>query len=332
MSKRILVTGCAGLIGNNFCRYLLGKGHKVVGIDDLSGGYYEFLPHDENGNMSFYRRNLSDKISDIFEKHGINTVYHFAAYAAEGLSPFIRKFNYYNNVLCSMNVINNCIEYDAKLIFTSSIAVYGNNKPPFYECETPRPIDPYGIAKYAVELDIKQAADQFGLKYNIVRPHNVVGKYQNIWDKYRNVLGIFIRQAYSELPLTVFGNGNQRRAFSDVKYCMEPLYKLAMNKYNGKTYNLGSDNSYTINELVKMIRFVTHKDINIKYLPQRHEAEHVYCSHALAKRDLGFNDQTDLIVCIKEMCDFYKDKIDRYNVKDLSSRYEVRKRIYDCWK
>ena len=101
-------------------------------------------------------------------------MFHFAAYAAEGLSPFIRNFNYRNNVIASANIINYCVNNNCKLIFTSSMAVYGDQDAPFTERMTPKPIDPYGIAKYAIEMDIQQASHQFGLKYNkaLVCPEN----------------------------------------------------------------------------------------------------------------------------------------------------------------
>jgi UDP-glucose 4-epimerase len=180
--KKILITGCAGLIGANFSRYLLERGYFVIGIDNFFGGYEDFLPSSDN--FIFYKKNLeSDDIKDIFDLHSIDCVFHFAAYAAEGLSPFIRKFNYVNNVLSSVSLINECIERDIKIVFTSSMAVYGNQPAPFTEDMIPAPIDPYGIAKFSIEQDLKCASEQFGLKYNIVRPHNVLGIYQNIWDK-----------------------------------------------------------------------------------------------------------------------------------------------------
>ena len=189
---KIFVTGCAGLLGANYTRHLLANGHEVIGIDDLSGGYKAFVTKGEN--FSFVKLNLErrKKIVDLFEEHKPEVLVHFAAYAAEGLSPFIRNFNYRNNLICSANLINECIKHDTKFIFTSSMAVYGEQEPPFTEDKRPQPIDPYGIAKYAVECDLKLAHEQFGLRYNIVRPHNVLGIYQNIWDKYRNVIGIFI--------------------------------------------------------------------------------------------------------------------------------------------
>ena len=215
---KIFVTGCAGLLGSNYCRHLLENGHEVVGIDNLSGGYKAFVPKGEN--FTFVKLNLENrkKVVELFDEHKPEVLIHFAAYAAEGLSPFIRNFNYRNNLICSANLINECIKNDTKMIFTSSMAVYGEQEPPFTEDKRPQPIDPYGVAKYAVECDLRLAHEQFGLRYNIVRPHNVLGVYQNIWDKYRNVIGIFIRKTLNGQPILVYGDGEQTRAFSDIKY------------------------------------------------------------------------------------------------------------------
>ena len=218
---KIFVTGCAGLLGANYTRHLISNGHHVIGIDDLSGGHKAFIAKGEN--FEFVKLNLErrKKVEKLFEEHRPDVLLHFAAYAAEGLSPFIRNYNYRNNLICSANLINPCITYGTKMIFTSSMAVYGGQETPFTEDKQPQPIDPYGMAKYAVECDLKMAHTQFGLRYNIVRPHNVLGLYQNIWDRYRNVIGIFIRKTLNGQPILVYGDGEQTRAFSDIQYYME---------------------------------------------------------------------------------------------------------------
>ena len=181
---KIFVTGCAGLLGANYTRHLLANGHHVVGFDDLSGGFKAFVAKGENFEFRKFNLERRKKVVELFEEHNPDVLVHFAAYAAEGLSPFIRNYNYRNNLICSANLINECITHKTKMIFTSSMAVYGDQETPFTEDKRPQPIDPYGVAKYAVECDLKMAETQFGLRYNIVRPHNVLGKYQNIWDRY----------------------------------------------------------------------------------------------------------------------------------------------------
>jgi UDP-glucose 4-epimerase len=328
--KTILITGCAGLFGINFSKFLLEKKYKVIGIDNFFGGYKEYLPiHD---NFIFYERNLeSDNISDIFYNHKIDCVFHFAAYAAEGLSPFIRKFNYSNNIISSANVINHCIENDIKLIFTSSMAVYGDQKSPFNELMTPKPIDPYGIAKYAIEMDIISANEQFGLKYNIVRPHNVLGVYQNIWDKYRNVIGIFIRKTLNNENILVYGDGNQTRAFSNIKYYMEPLEKL-ITSHDNQTYNIGAEKYYTLNEVASLVQKIGQKNgynPKIEHGEPRHEVKHAYCDHTKVINDLLFQDQTNVELLIEEMFKWAKGENNKI-VKTMN--YEIKKNIYEYWK
>ena len=257
MKSKVLITGIAGLLGSNFSRHLLKRGYEVIGIDDFSGGYKENLSE----GVQCLNINLADlkAVDQFFREQRPDYVYHFAAYAAEGLSPFIRKYNYTNNLICSANLITSSLNYDVKkFIFTSSMATYGReNTPPFTEDMQPKPLDPYGVAKYAVEMDLKLAHEQFGLSYTIIRPHNIVGIYQNLWDRYRNVIGIWIRKAIHNEPLTIFGDGQQTRAFSDVDFYYEPFEKV-MYDYSGEIFNLGADKERTILETAHLVRDCAH--------------------------------------------------------------------------
>ena len=335
--KTAIVTGCAGLLGSHFSRHLINKGYKVIGIDDLSGGYKEYLPTQESNKFSFYEFNLSwplgakIKLNDIFEREKPIVCFHFAAYAAEGLSPFIRHFNYTNNILSSVQIINACINYDVKLVFTSSMAVYGDQPSPFNEQMTPRPIDPYGIAKYAIEQDIKVAAEQHGLRYIIIRPHNVIGIRQNIWDKYRNVVGIFIRKVLSREPILIYGDGEQTRAFSDIKYYMEPFEKLIYFCDN-EMFNIGADKTYTINQLANMVESVAKSngfEVEKIHAESRHEVKHAHCDHSKAKEILEFSDDTDLEITINDMFRWAMEQPVR---QQKIMQYEVKKGIYEYWK
>jgi UDP-glucose 4-epimerase len=327
--KTILITGCAGLLGSNFSRYLLDKKYNVIGIDNFFGGYKDFLPTNEN--FKFYELNLeTSDLNEIFNNHSIDCVFHFAAYAAEGLSPFIRKFNYTNNVISSVNLINHCIQRDIKIVFTSSMAVYGNQIAPFNENMTPSPIDPYGIAKFSIEQDIISANNQFGLKYNIIRPHNVLGIYQNIWDRYRNVIGIFIRKVLDKKPILIYGDGFQTRAFSDIKYYMEVFENLIL-KFDNQTYNIGAEKYYSINEIATIvqnigIKFGYHSEI--EYAEARHEVKHAYCDHAKAIQDLKFTDNTNINELIENMFIWAMSQPSRI-VKNMN--YEIDKNIYKYW-
>ena len=328
---KIFVTGCAGLLGSNYARHLMESGHQVIGIDNLSGGYKAFVPKGEN--FEFVRLNIENrkKVVELFEKHKPDVCVHFAAYAAEGLSPFIRNFNYRNNLVCSANLINECITHGTKILFTSTMAVYGDQEPPFTEEMRPSPIDPYGVAKYGVEVDLELARKQFGLRYNIIRPHNVLGKYQNIWDRYRNVIGIFIRKTLNGEPILVYGDGEQTRAFSDIKYYMEP-FDLLHDDFDGEIFNIGADKYFSLNEVAETVQKVGKKygyEVPIEHGEPRHEVKHAYCDHTKAKTLLKFEDDTNLYDLIEEMF-VWAMKQPKRKVKDMP--YEVTKDIYDYWK
>jgi len=328
---KFLITGVAGLIGNHFSRYLLDQGYEVIGIDNFFGGYKDLV----DKRVKLYEIDLLeiDKLNNIFIKEAPDIVYHFAAYAAEGLSPFIRNFNYNNNVICSINIVNCCIKYNIKkLIFTSSMAVYGNNNAPFNENQILYPIDPYGIAKFTVEQDIKQANEQFGLDYSIVRPHNIIGIYQNIWDMYRNVIGIWIKKCIDNKDILVYGDGEQVRAFSDIKFYLYPLYLLSQN-FNGQIFNLGADTHFKLKDIALLVQktgdeFLGRK-VNIKFVEERHEVKIAYCDHSKAKELLGFVDMTNIQQTIVEMFEWAIHQPNRVSKK---MNYEIQKNIYSYWK
>src|SRR5207249_10343529 len=118
-------------------------------------------------DVAFVEGSVTDAalVARVFQEQRIRYVFHLAAYAAEGLSHFIRRFNYTNNVIGSMNLINEAVRHEIEcFVFTSSIAVYGAAPPPMREDQTPHPEDPYGVAKLAVELDLAAARSMFGLR------------------------------------------------------------------------------------------------------------------------------------------------------------------------
>lgn len=330
MSKVVLITGVAGLIGSRFADWII-ENHpeiSVVGIDNLEGGYIENV----NEKVDFHKIDLAtDDLTEIFSAQKIDLVYHFAAYAAEGLSPYIRRFNYENNLGATANVINNCINYDVKrLVFTSSMAVYGNGNPPFQEDAIPSPIDPYGVAKFACEMDIKIAGEQHGLDWCIIRPHNVYGKKQNIWDKYRNVLGIWMYQYINDLPCTIFGDGNQKRAFSYVDDCLEPLWKAGFDaRANKQIINVGGIKEYSINETIEILKDIL-PGLKVEYLEARHEVKNAYSTHKKSVELLDYEDTISLREGLIEMWEWVKTqpKRDRFEW----DQYEIEKGIYKFWK
>jgi UDP-glucose 4-epimerase len=302
-----LVTGGAGFIGSYVVDELVKAGHRVVVVDDLSGG--------DSGNVSVLAHLVkcsveNDDIESLFEYYKFDYVFHLAAYAAEGLSHFIRRFNYRNNLIGSVNLINAAVNHGVKcFVFTSSIAVYGDQAPPFDEEMTPAPIDPYGIAKYAVELDLAAAHKMFGLPYIIFRTHNVYGERQNLADPYRNVVGIFMRQIMNGQPMTIFGDGEQRRAFTHVSD-VAPVIARSVTEpsaYN-QVFNLGSDDFITIQELSELVGFAmgVEGEQNVRYLPARQEADQAYCSHDKARIVFGTENSMPLNEGLRRMARWAK--------------------------
>jgi UDP-glucose 4-epimerase len=282
-----LITGGAGFIGSHVARHCLALGHDVTVLDDLSGGFADQVPT----GARFVQGSVTDAdlVSRLFAEHRFTYVYHLAAYAAEGLSHFIRRFNYTNNLIGSVNLTNEAVKHEVKcFVFTSSIAVYGANQLPMHEGLTPQPEDPYGIAKYAVELDLRAAHEMFGLNSIIFRPHNVYGENQNIGDRYRNVIGIFMNQIMQGQPMTVFGDGQQTRAFSYIDD-VAPTIANSVNvpaAYN-EVFNIGADQPYTVNYLAEVVAQAFGVKPEIRYLPARNEVVDAYSDHSKARRIFG---------------------------------------------
>jgi UDP-glucose 4-epimerase len=284
-----LVTGGAGFIGSHLADDLLQRGHEVVVLDDLSGGFADNVP----ARARFVQGSINDValVERLFSEHAFDYVYHLAAYAAEGLSHFIRRFNYQNNLIGSVNLINAAVNHGVRcFVFTSSIAVYGASPQLPMTEETPaHPEDPYGIAKWAVEQDLEASRRMFGLDYVIFRPHNVYGERQNIGDRYRNVVGIFMNQILQGKPMTVFGDGTQSRAFSYIRD-VTPIMAEAVETpaaYN-QVFNIGADEAYSVNALAEATAAAMGvAPPQILHLPSRNEVQHAYSSHAKVRAVFG---------------------------------------------
>jgi UDP-glucose 4-epimerase len=303
--SRVLVTGGAGFMGAHLTRALLDRGHEVVALDDLSGGYEENV--DERAR--FVKASVTDHeaIEKLFAQERFEHVYHLAAYAAEGLSHFIKRFNYTNNVIGSVNLVNSSVNHGVDtFVFTSSIAVYGAGQTPMTEDMIPLPEDPYGIAKRSVELDLATTHEMFGLDYVIFRPHNVYGEYQNIGDRYRNVLGIFINQVMQGRPMSIFGDGEQTRAFTYVGDIAGAIADAPFTDgARGEIFNVGSEQPYSVNQLADVVRKVMDvPDHPVVHNEARNEVVHAFSDHSKIARVFGEQPSTSLEDGVRRMVEW----------------------------
>ncbi len=328
---RVLVTGGAGFIGSHVADALIARGHSVTVLDDLTGGFEDNVPP----AAAFVRGSITDPavVDRMFERGRFDFVYHLAAYAAEGLSHFIKRFNYTNNVIGSVNLINASINTGVKgFVFTSSIAVYGRcPELPMTEETRPRPEDPYGIAKYAVEQELRASLDMFGLPFIVFRPHNVFGPRQNVGDRYRNVVGIFMNRLLQEKPMTIFGDGTQTRAFSYIDD-VAPVIAEAVDieaAWND-VFNIGADQPYTLNELADSVAKAMGVPPATVHLPPRHEVAHAHSSHDKIRLVFGERRATPLEDGLREMAAWVRERGARST--PAFDGIEITRNLPEAWK
>lgn len=306
MAPISLVTGGAGFIGSHVVDALVSEGHRVVALDDLSGGFTDNV----HPQATFVKGSICDHalVDRLFHRHRFTHVYHLAAYAAENLSHFIKRFNYHNNLIGSVNLINASVNHDVQsFVFTSSIAVYGANQLPMTEELIPQPEDSYGISKLAVERELFVSHEMFGLNYTIFRPHNVYGERQNIGDRYRNVIGIFMNQLMQGEPMSVFGDGLQTRAFSYISdvapiIARAPFVPAARNQI----FNVGADQPSSVLRLAEIVAECMGAKPQIRHLEARREVVHAYASHDKVRQAFGLKDEVSLEEGIRRMAAWAK--------------------------
>ena len=324
-----LVSGGAGFIGSHVAEECVKLGHKVIVLDDLSGGFEENIPD----GAEFVKGSILDLtlIDKLFKQNKFTHVYHLAAYAAEGLSHFIKRFNYTNNLIGTVNLINASVNHQtACFIFTSSIAVYGAGQSPMTEEMTPVPEDSYGVAKLACEQELRISNDMFGLDYIIFRPHNVYGERQNIGDRYRNVVAIFMNQLLKNDSMSIFGDGEQQRAFTHINdvaplIAKSPQTPGAINQ----VFNIGADTPYSVNELASTIAQEMGVPRKVKYLDPRKEVQIAFSDHTKCERVFKIRQRTSLQTGIRGMAAWAKKHGAREST--IFTEIEIKKNMPKSW-
>lgn len=309
MKNKVLITGVAGFMGSNLADEFIKKGYSVIGIDNLIGGYKENVPSD----VEFYEADLGDfeAVKDLF--NGVDLVVHTACTAYEGLSVFspalvTRNTSHITTVVLSASVRAGV----KKFVHMSSMARYGTQDTvPFTEGMTPKPQDPYGIAKYAAELLIKNICETQGMNYVILVPHNIIGPRQKYDDPFRNVASIMINRMLQGKQPIIYGDGNQMRCFSFMQDVINPLMIACETDIaNGKIINIGPDEEFiTINELANKIASILKFDLDPIYMPGRpQEVKHANCSADLARELLDYTTLTSLDDGLMQLTDWIKSK------------------------
>jgi UDP-glucose 4-epimerase len=304
---KILITGASGFMGSHLVDYLVNKGYNVLGVDDMSGGYWRNI----HPQSTFIELDLRDatKTEKVIADLAPEYIYHLAADATVGRSQFLPRECTERNYLAFMNLIVPAIKHGLKkIVVTSSMDVYGDQEPPFHEDLPTKPVDIYGISKAAMEQATEVLSQVYGFDYTIVRPHNVYGPRQNIADPYRNVVGIFMNRIMRKEPLYVYGDGEQKRAFTyiddSIPYFAETMFNF---KTNGEILNLGPIGEETINTLASLIQKEFSTQSEVIYLPERPlEVKYAYCTYDKAVKLLGYMTSTSLEEGVHKMAQWAK--------------------------
>ena len=305
----IFITGVAGFLGSNLANYYLSKNFKVSGNDNMVGG--DILNVDERVNFYEIDCENYDELKKIFK--GVDVVVHSAAYAHEGLSVFSPHLISKNIVSGSTSVFSAAIQNKVKrIVFCSSMARYGKIKIPFDENDKPIPVDPYGISKLSAEKILINLCEMHGVEYNIAVPHNIIGENQKYDDPYRNVASIMINLMLQNKSPIIYGDGEQKRSFSDVNDCLYCLDKMITdNKIKSEVINIGpsDENFITINSLYKMISNKLKFNREPIFYPDRPgEVKFANCSNEKAKNILKYSTKNTLDDTITRLIDYIKKR------------------------
>ena len=304
----IFITGVAGFLGSNLADFYLQKGFKVSGCDNLIGGDIDNV----DPKVNFTKTNCEDlqKMTEITKN--VDVVIHAAAYAHENLSVFSPHLICSNIIGGSTSVFSAAIQNKVKrIVFCSSIARYGEVPIPYIETGPTKPSDPYGISKLAAEKILINLCETYGVEYNIAIPHNIIGIKQKYDDPFRNVASIMINLILQNRQPIIYGDGEQKRSFSDVDDCIYSIDKLATDpNITSEIVNIGpEDNFITVNELFKKISNQLQFNQEPEYFKDRiNEVKLANCSADKAKKILNYEKKISLDESLAKMIDYIKIK------------------------
>ena len=308
VKKKILVTGVAGFLGSHLAERFIKLGHEVIGIDNMIGGYEDNIPN----KIKFYNFDCCDLKNIDFIMKKVDVVYHCAATAHEGLSVFSPIEITKNNYLASITIITSAINHNVKrIIYCSSMARYGQGKTPFHEEMEPKPIDPYGISKVAVEKVLTNLCNLNNIQWVIAVPHNIIGPRQKYDDPFRNVVSIMLNRMLLGKPAIIFGDGKQKRCFSYIDDCIYCLENMLNNQdVNGQIINIGPDEEFvTINKVAEICQNISGSNLKPIYKKDRpQEVKEATCSANKARKLLNYKTTTDLYTGIKKTYEYIKKR------------------------
>ena len=315
----IYITGVAGFLGSHLADFFLAKNYEVSGNDNLIGGYKDNV--DKRVNFQNHDCEDFNKMNKVLKN--VDVVIHAAAYAHEGLSVFSPHLICKNIVSGSTSVFSAAVNNKVKrIVFCSSMARYGDINPPFKESDQPNPVDPYGIAKLAAEKILINLCSTHNCEYNIAVPHNIIGSKQRYDDPFRNVASIMINLMLQDKQAIIYGDGEQKRSFSDINDCVYCIDKLALEpNIKSEIFNIGPDDNYiTVNDLYKKISNQLQFNKDPIYYPDRqNEVKYANCSAQKSKDILGYKKSKDIDDSLKDIINYIKKR----GVRKFEYDYEL---------
>jgi len=304
----IFITGVGGFLGSNLANFYLKKNFKVSGCDNLIGGNLDNI----DKRVHFYKIDCENLEEMTKATKNVDVICHAAAIATEGLSVFSPVMICKSNVLASTSTFTaGVINKVKRIVFCSSMARYGKTKIPYKEEQFLEPCDPYGISKVAAEKILINLSETHKFEYNIAVPHNIIGPNQKYDDPYRNVVSIMINLMLQNRRPIIYGDGEQKRSFSDVEDCIYCLDKLITDKnIISETVNIGPDEEQiSINELYKKLSNKLKFNLEPLYYPERmQEVKNAYCDSTKARKLLGYNTSVSLDESLNKIVDFIMSK------------------------